>query len=428
MKKSLLTTVCAIALSIGYAQVQESTLLQPTHVIGRRIDANGVITKEFLSDFSYSDDGKVTRYEFPEYALTTNYAYSDDFMTQEVTLHYGGQHPFSEVTNYSYENGQIKTIDHLMSSMGLSQHVLFSYYDDGRLARKDQKEEGDDDYHKHWLYDYENDGQTVVETYWTSWVSQGMLMRKKTLHQYDDAYNLLSSQTEDFNVEGDLTSTTITSYTYTSNGLLESVIGQNLSEGEWVNSSITQYNYDESKRVTERLDGSWNAETNEWTYTKKISFEYSEDGLTYLVSFYKKTGEEWDWDIFDNQTILFGSYLESQQRQLGYLVYESVHEPGQINQFEITFEETERPTYLDTKEHNLLTYSVYPNPGHDKLSMVAPVENAVIRFYDLQGRMILARPFDFATEINAEGWPAGIYLWEIWHNAQKEACGKWIKE
>ena len=42
--------------------------------------------------------------------------------------------------------------------------------------------------------------------------------------------------------------------------------------------------------------------------------------------------------------------------------------------------------------------------------------------------MVVARPFDFSTEIGTEGWPSGMYLWEIWDGNQKEASGKWIKE
>ena len=71
---------------------------------------------------------------------------------------------------------------------------------------------------------------------------------------------------------------------------------------------------------------------------------------------------------------------------------------------------------------------VYPNPGSDNLKVETPVEDAVIRFYNLQGQLMLARPFDFSTEISAEDWPSGMYLWEIWHDSQKEACGKWVKE
>ena len=86
------------------------------------------------------------------------------------------------------------------------------------------------------------------------------------------------------------------------------------------------------------------------------------------------------------------------------------------------------PTYEDAEEHQGLGYNIYPNPSNGLLSAVAPTEDAVIRLYNLQGQLILARPFDFSTEINAETLPSGMYVWEIWHNSQKQASGKWVKE
>ena len=255
----------------GKAQVCVDMMLQPTHVIGRRINTDGEITKELVSDFIYQENGKLLHYEFPEYALTGNFYYSFDYLIQESVFHQGG-HPFYETSNFSYENGQIRTIEHLMSQMGASQYWLYSYYDDGRLARKDQMEEGDDDFHMHWLYDYTDDGRTVIESYWTSWVSQGMLLRKKTTSQYDDEYVLQSSLTESYNVAGELTSTQLTIYTYTLNGMIEKETTQTLTDGEWINTSIVEYGYDIYNRIAERIEGIWNAELGEWVDTKKITF------------------------------------------------------------------------------------------------------------------------------------------------------------
>ena len=428
MKRSLLlSALCIIAISMSYAQSSKEVISQPTYVVARRIDANGTITKEFVSDFLYADNGKLLRYEFPEYALIGNFYYSFDFLMQESVFHQGG-HPFYETTNFSYENGQIRTIEHLMSQMGTSQYWLYSYYGDGRLARKDQKEEGDDDFHKHWLYDYADEGRTVIESYWTSWVPQGMLLKKKTTSQYNDEYVLQSSLAESYNEAGELTSTRITMYTYTLNGMVEKETTQILTDGEWMNTSIVEYDYDIYNRIAERIEGTWNAELGEWVDTKKITFDFSEDGRLYTVSFFKKVDEEWQWDVFNNQTVLFGSELESQQRMIGYMAYESFHGQGNVNQFEFTLEEMNKPIYMDVEESQPLSFDVYPIPGRDKLNVVASIENSVIRVYDLQGKLIMVRPFDFATEINTESLPSGIYLWEIWHNTQKQASGKWVKE
>ena len=87
----------------------------------------------------------------------------------------------------------------------------------------------------------------------------------------------------------------------------------------------------------------------------------------------------------------------------------------------------EKPTY-GTVEHESLACCVYPNPGNGNIRIEAPAEGAVIRFYDLQGRLMKAKMFDFQTDINTEDWPIGVYLWEIWYDSQKETNGKWIKE
>ncbi len=86
------------------------------------------------------------------------------------------------------------------------------------------------------------------------------------------------------------------------------------------------------------------------------------------------------------------------------------------------------PTYVSTEENQELACGVYPNPGSRNIQIESPSENAVVRFYDLQGRLMTAKLFSFGTAINAESWPTGIYLWEIWHDNQKAASGKWVKE
>ena len=85
--------------------------------------------------------------------------------------------------------------------------------------------------------------------------------------------------------------------------------------------------------------------------------------------------------------------------------------------------------YDDMEENTAVAFAtVLPNPGKDELSIKAPVGNALVRFYDLQGRLVFVKPFDFNITINTGDWTPGIYLWEIWNGRQKEASGKWIKE
>lgn len=87
-----------------------------------------------------------------------------------------------------------------------------------------------------------------------------------------------------------------------------------------------------------------------------------------------------------------------------------------------------RPTFISESQHDTAEYHVYPNPGKDEVTIKALVENAVIRFYDPQGRLLLAKPFNFNTTVNTGRWAPGTYLWELWNGTQKEASGKWVRE
>ena len=101
---------------------------------------------------------------------------------------------------------------------------------------------------------------------------------------------------------------------------------------------------------------------------------------------------------------------------------------GNINQLEFSMELMNQPVYLDIEDQSGLPFKLYPNPGRDNVTVKAPVENAVVRFYDMQGRLLHAQPFDFQTDIHAGSWAPGIYLWEIWDGPNRAATGKWIKE
>ena len=234
--------------------------------------------------------------------------------------------------------------------------------------------------------------------------------------------------TEIYDAEGVLTGSTLTSYSYTPSGEVESEVTQTKVDGEWENSSIRRFIHDDTGRIIEQQDGMWRQQDGEWDMTRRILFDTSDDGATLSVSFQKKSGDAWVWDMFNNQTILFESYMKNQQRALRYYMYEEMNEPAKINQFEITLGVTDKPTYMSVGNIEDATFSVFPNPARDNLTVTAPIQNAVIRIYDLQGRMLLAMPFDFQTNINVGDWAKGVYLWEVWNGPHKETSGKWIKE
>ena len=429
MKKSILSIIIAVmAIGAGYAQDLSDVIAQPTHVVGKRINIDGEVTKEYVLDFTYLVDGKLSCFDFPEYAITANYIYSGDFLTQERITHSGGHPMFHETNTYTYDNGQIQSITHQMDQMGFSKYWLYSYYDDGRLERKDLKEEDDDDFHMHWLYNYENAGKTVIESYYTSWVSQGMLLRKKTTSQYDDSFVLFSTNTENFNELGELTSSTQTSYNYTPSGLLEMKMTQTLIEGEWYNSSITRYSYDELDQITEQIDGIWNTENSEWDFTQRIIFETSEQNQTYTVSFYKKNNNEWVWDIFNNQTVLFGDELKAQQRALSYLVYEDMNGYGNVNQFVFTLEEMNRPVYLFAEEVSEFSIDIYPNPSSGFVTITGEnLQQAEV--FNMLGRKLLGvKGKGSELHVNMTALPTGIYFVTVTNEEGRKCVRKVVKE
>ena len=419
-----------MALSSGFAQSLDGIIAQPTHIIGKRINASGEVTTTLESDFTYYENGRPHKFTIPDYALSTTYNYENDYyLERETTLHDSGHPMLTERITYTYEDGKIKTASHTWRhDYGVSEYWIYTYRNDGRLDRKDYKDDMEEDYHRHFLYEYENDGKTKIQNYWTSWANEGMRLRQTIVYQYDDAYYLNTKLIENYSLEGELTGSTLDTYTYTVGGKQETQITQTLTDGEWANTSIMRYVYDDNEQVVEQQDGSWSDEKGEWDINRRVVFEISEDGATYTVSFYKKSDDEWVWDVFNNQTIFFGSALANQQRTMRFYQNEVYNGMGKINQFEISLVYTEEPVYMGEDENNRTECCVYPNPGIGNLKVEAPLEDAVIRFYNLQGQLMLARPFDFNTEISTEDWPSGMYLWEIWHDNQKQACGKWIKK
>lgn len=432
MKKNyfLLVFVFLLSLSLG-AQEPYEDIAQPTQVVGRKIDASGEVTHAYEASFSYDQDGKLDSYHFSEFGVSTSFNYENNFLITASTIHAGTWPTYGEVFRYTYEDGKVQLESHEWDGMNSNEYVEYSYYSDGRLARKNYASYNPEDVWGYSLFEYGPEDRTRTESYYAQTFQGTSLVWQlgyRTTCQYNENYALISSQKDTYNGNGDITKTERNLYAYTSDGDPDTDISQTLVENEWVNNAIHKYIYDNEGHLTEQQDGIWDSASGDWNITKKIIHEYSFDDQTYTVSFYKKSGNEWVWDYFDGQKVFFEPELKWQQNALGSFVYEELVGSAQVNQFEFEMIYTKTPTYMAASEKDAVTCNVYPNPGSSSLTVTAPVENSVLRFYDLQGRLLLAKPFDFNTTVNTGEWAPGIYVWEIWNANHKEACGKWVKE
>ena len=437
MKRVVLSlAICLFAMNVNFAQNEENVLAQPTHVVGKRINAAGEVTRTLESDFLYNEEGKVVAFEFPQYELSSAYLYTDDYLIQEGVSHaggnpgYGGNPELLEFLEYSYnEEGRIKHIRHEWSEMHSTKDWEYAYDEYGRLKQKDYKD-GETEYHQHYIYEYEDEGKTVTESFWTSWELEGLKLKKKTVSHFDDNFNLITVYKEVYNLEGDITNATMETYTYTPSGKEESQIMQTLTEGEWVNASIQYFAYDEEDRVTEQQNGTWSAENDDWDINKKITFVYEaqEEGFVCTVSFYKKNGEEWVWDTFDNQTVLFASQLKTQQRTLRHFVYEEMNGSGNVNQFEFTFSYTPEPIYMDIEEKESIVCTIYPNPTNGMVFIVGTNLMQVEVVNSLGQHVITVIGEGERLTVDLSALPAGVYFVNINDKEGHKCMKKVVKE
>lgn len=403
------------------------SIIQPGQVIGRHLDAAGNIDNELTSQFSYHENGKVKKFDFPDYVLSTSFHYDGDFMKKEFTYHRAGYPEVEECLDYDYdEKGLLVSMSHTWSLMESNQYWSYQYNGEGRLVRKELGD-GHDTW-EFWLYDYEEDGHKRTEShYLVPFIGHEGMLSETTQSTYDGSYRLVEELTTAFNDGGESTGQSRTEYTYHQDGNPELKTTQTLTANGWANHSFVKMQYDGQSRLTEWASGSWSESDQAWEEERKAVYEYDDAGMKEVVSFYKKSGEEWIRDKFTNHPLFINPAEKWQQNSMRFYYYETYFHEGNVNQFEIRYIYTEAPVYLSEPENKEHVTGVFPNPGTDHVKVSAGVDNAVVRFYDLQGRLRDARPFDFSTTINAGGWPSGVYLWEIWRDDQKLGSGKWVK-
>ena len=301
----------------------------PDHIVGRKFNASGQVTGEYPSDFIYDQDGIMKRLEFPALCICT-FTFDDyPTMPKRIIYMFDGHPIYDDRYLFTYENNRIK---HTEVTLGLEEfliHYDYFYDDNWNLTKKT--------YQRYWMdmtdgsecntYSYEDNYRTKIDSLFAGYDT--LIFKRRTTNHYNERQQILSSQIDTYNDAGNITSRKLNTYSYTSNNKTDSIIAQTLIDGEWVNSSLTHYVYDDKNRVVEYQTGSWSAENEDWNINHKIIYDFHDEEQKLIVSFKKKSNGEWIWDSFSGQTIFYESELYEWQRAISN--YKSFY----INQFEI---------------------------------------------------------------------------------------------
>lgn len=471
MKKNTIFTALFL-LSAGWLAAQEPDhLMQPSNVEARVINSAGEITLSHEAYFTYDGESKLYTFDIPDFGRHANFSYTSNNGFRQWDIHQFNPNYndwANECNRFTYDSNdrlvQLEEFASVGNTLYFDGYVWkYQYNDDGRVCRKEFYDWpcfGTTLLANYWIYDYANNGLLATRSEYEVNQSNTYLHQVVT-YQHSNDYDCLSEQTDTYNHDGEITQSVLLTYTYGDAHQLVSMKRQLLVDNEWANRNITLYSYDnqgrqkaiqfniwsdsisdwinqtietntydEEGRITEVGKGEWI--DGDWYYNKKTVYEYDLYNGRYTVSFYKKNSDDqWVWDIFRSEPLFFDDDLNWQQKCLETMTYENLYNHTPIiyyNQFEMTMMDTPRPPYMSVDDHVVSICTVFPNPGKESVTVKAPMENAVVRLYDLQGRQLLAKPFDFQTTVNTGDWAPGIYLWEVWNGPHKEASGKWVKE
>ena len=331
--------------------VYADTLALPDHVVGRKINSSGQVMTQNSADFYYDENGvmyrfhypgkirsDITFFEFPSKPESISTAF--DVRTGLDENRVPNPPPVSTEDYHFYYFGdlQVSSYDHTKYIFpdGTYNNFYYSYdleeylYDNHRMILKDNLKKydptGDLILVSRSLYSYENGYKTQIESIYDS----SFVLRATTTNQYDNAHRILSSQTDNLNTSGVITSSVLKTYTYTANYRTDSIVAMTMNDGEWTNSEIAHYVYDSQNRVIEYQTGLWSAENDEWIITNRVLWDYNATAQTITISFQKKNDNEWVWDSFSGQSLFNDPQLVEYQRQMNH------YSQTGINQFEIT--------------------------------------------------------------------------------------------
>lgn len=434
MKKAFLIPVFVLMMAlVSFAQSYTELMLQPKHVTARKINPSGETTTEYTADFFYGSDGKLLAFSFPTWNMNTSFQYDDSNLTLASTSHTGCDLYYFDSYQFIYDGDLLMSEKHLWDYMNADECYDYYYNDYGRLIRKQRVDPitGPQGY---WEYEYDDTlwtktsylhGQYVnPESMW-SW---GIL--QITYYQYDEAYTLLSEQTDVIDPNsGETTKSDRILYAYTPSGRLESVIKQTFTDGVWINNNLELCVFDDNGNLVEQHFGQWSDELNDWNITFKIVHSFDESTMLYTLSFFKKSSNDWIWGAFGYQTLFFEPELTWQQKCLEQMIYDDCQTPTMMAQIELTMEYTPKPSYMAIDESNdneFFSISPVPSTG---VFFVTGENLKHIDIFDALGKQVASLSTQGnQTSIDLSQQPAGIYFVNVTDNNGRKHAKKIIKQ
>ena len=283
--------ICAFAMGSSFASSLVDSIAQPSHITLTRHDASGNMLSSSYADFGYYGDGKLKTFNYAYGDPDKTYSYDGDFLTK-IRIKNGTGPVYFETFRYYYENDKVSNIYHDGDEYGIthSYRIGFTYDAYGRLEKKELFDyynyyfNETDSLWSYWTYEYFDNGKTRKETMYEHPYSKEYEVISIETYRYNDDYRLISIQKDSAT-----SPLTLTTYTYTDNGELESETKQNWEDGRWVNASKFVNVFDFEGRIEEHRMGEWSG--NEWNLNKKALYVYDANGLCKNISIFRENEE-----------------------------------------------------------------------------------------------------------------------------------------
>ena len=309
----------------------------PDHISGQKLNIWGEVTYEYPSEFIYNQDGILMNYTFTG-CVSTNYSF-EHFPSRPSTIHstYAGHPYLTEDCVFNYNTfDQIIYYSQTWNQVYDGGYAEYFYDDNHRLYQKMTTR--DDGYILNYQYEYEDGNRTQIESLSVG-SENNLRLYSITTNHYNTRHQVIDSQTDIYNNSGVVALRTLQTFSYTAHHKTDSIVTQQFTDGNWTNSAVAHYVYDEKDRVVEYQTGAWSADNSIWNITKKTIYHFDDDAQILTISFLKKNADEWAWDVFSDQTLFFDPNLDVWQRACNNYSNNNVNQ-FTINLHYVTIEKT----------------------------------------------------------------------------------------